>query len=650
MFRKFYLYILIPSFCNCQAVLCQTHSIDSLRHQVNIAGNREKKLDAIFALCTKRHSLSADTLYKYASIAKALSEAKQNTHDIILSDYYYINYLIKKGQTDSALSICNRYIEQLAGNSAETKLYLNFIGTKAGLLIKLNQYKESVAQCYLLLNESEKCSDTLSELLALNDLGWVNMEMDQNREAINFFNTTLQNPLVHNTKQYGEYVSFIYSNLAAAYNSLGLNDSAEYFINKAIPLATKFENLTSLANSLAIKADIMSATNRNKEAENALIEVVKIRKQIGDPFFVVSDMSQLADYYCHNNQPQKGIAICQEGINMAIQNNLASKLPLLYDALAQNYYAAGDFKMYGETLKKIITLKDSLYKKNSAEALAEIQGKYEVQKKENIIVMQRLALIKKNYLLFGSLLLLLLLTTSALLLFRIYRKKQKLKLSFIMQEEKRLASEAVTKAEEKERKRIAADLHDNMGSYATAIIANVDDMITNKKTDTESAFTNLKTNAIELMSNLRDTIWASYKEKILLTGVSDRFKNYIKKISSAYPNVTVEISEAITNDISFSAIQALNIFRILQEACTNSLKHSGASSINISFEGNTILKITIRDNGTGITDINYLNNGNGIKNMRLRASESGLYLFVKENEPTGISIILTSEQILHNEY
>jgi signal transduction histidine kinase len=650
MYRKPYLYIFILCFYSAQPACCQTHVIDSLRYQINITGNNKKKLDAIFALCSKRHSLSTDTLYRYASIAKTLSEAEKNKHDIALADYYYINYLIKKGRTDSALSICNKYISLLKNDADENQLYLSFIGTKVGLLIKLNQYKESFAECYVLLNESEKSRDTLSQLLALNDLGWVNMEMNQNREAIGFLNIALQNPAIGNTEKYGEYVSFIYSNIAAAYNSIGKNDSAGYFINKAIPLAKKFENLTSFANSLAIKADIMSATKRNREAENALIEVVNIRKQIGDPFFIVSDMSQLAVYYYHNNQPQKGIAVSLEGITMAMQNNLSSKLPLLYDALAQNYYTAGDYKMYGETLKKIITLKDSLYIKNSAEALAEIQGKYEMQKKENIIVTQHLDLIKKNYLLFGSLLLLLLITTSALLLFRIYRKKQKLKLSFMMQEEKRLSSEAVIHAEEKERKRIAADLHDNMGAYATAIIANVDDIMVNKKHETEPAFTNLKINAIELMSNLRDTIWASYKEKIFLTGISDRFKNYIKKIMQAYPNIHVEVSEVITNDVSFSAIHALNIFRILQEACTNALKHSGASLIDVVFESNSMLKLSVKDNGAGIIDINYINNGNGIKNMKLRALESGLSLSMEKNEPSGTVIVLTSEQILHNGY
>lgn len=646
MYRRL-LYFLILCCLHCQQSNCQTHAIDSLKNQIDKAVNNSKKLAAIFALCTKRHSLPTDTLYKYASLAKILSAAENNKHDIILADYYYVNYLIKKGEIDSALSVCDTYIPELKNNSKENGQYLSFIGTKIGLLIKSNKYKESFATCYLLLNESEKSNDTLSQLLALNDLGWVNMEMDQNQEAIGFLKTALQNPAAYNLEKYGEYISFIYSNIAAAYSSIDKNDSGEYYINKAIPLARKFENLTSLANSLAIKADIMSATNRNKQAEDELIEVVNIRKQIGDPFFIVSDMNQLAVYYYHNNQPQKGIAVSQEGIDMAIKNNLDSKLPLLYDGLAQNYYVAGNYKMYGETLKKIITLKDSLYKKNSAQALAEIQGKYEMQKKENIIVTQHLDLVKKNYLLFGSLILFLLITASAILLFRIYRKKQKLKLSFMMKEEKRLSHEAVIHAEEKERKRIAADLHDNMGAYATAIIANVDDIVVNKKNDTEPALFNLKINAIELMSNLRDTIWASYKEKIFLTGISDRFKSYIKKIMSAYPKVHIEISDRINSDISFSAIQALNIFRILQEACTNALKHSGASKIEVMFESNGTLMLCVKDNGQGITDIDYLSNGNGIKNMKLRASESGLCLRVEKNEPSGSMVVLTSETILH---
>jgi len=69
--------------------------------------------------------------------------------------------------------------------------------------------------------------------------------------------------------------------------------------------------------------------------------------------------------------------------------------------------------------------------------------------------------------------------------------------------------------------------------------------------------------------------------------------------------------------------------------------------IEVLFESNGTLKLCVKDNGQGITDCNYINNGNGIKNMKLRASESGLYLRVEENQPSGSMIIVTSEPILH---
>jgi signal transduction histidine kinase len=171
---------------------------------------------------------------------------------------------------------------------------------------------------------------------------------------------------------------------------------------------------------------------------------------------------------------------------------------------------------------------------------------------------------------------------------------------------------------------------------------NVDELGAAENNEDATTLENLKNNAGEIMSNLRDTIWASNKEKILLTGISDRFKNYLQKIMPAYPNSRVEIFERIENNIAFPPVHALNIFRILQEALTNALKHSGATFIQISFISEPDLKIFIADNGKGINIYDTATNGNGISNMKSRAKESGYKLSINKKETGGSEVVIST--------
>src|SRR5665647_3718127 len=123
-----------------------------------------------------------------------------------------------------------------------------------------------------------------------------------------------------------------------------------------------------------------------------------------------------------------------------------------------------------------MALKDTMYAANSAEAMAEMSARYNLEKQEKLITLQKLAIAKKNYLFYGSLLLLAFTFLMAWLLFRGYRKNQQIKLLKMQTEEKRLASRAVISAEENERKRISRDLHDNIGAYTTVLMANTEQL------------------------------------------------------------------------------------------------------------------------------------------------------------------------------
>jgi signal transduction histidine kinase len=350
-------------------------------------------------------------------------------------------------------------------------------------------------------------------------------------------------------------------------------------------------------------------------------------------------MSQLAIYYANIGQPAKGIALCQQGIELAKQLNLTSKLPYLYQALGQNYKASGNYTEYSKTLEVVMNLKDSMYASTSAEARAEMDIKYNIQKNENIIIQQQLDLLRKNYIMYGTLTLILFAVIVSWLLFKNYKKKQEILLQSLKEEEKLKAMQAVISAEENERKRISADLHDNLGAYASAISANADDLTTVDGSVDNAVIKSIKNNATEIMMSLRDTIWVLNKDEILLTGVSDRFKNYLRNIRESYPALSIDIREEVTKDISLSPQVALNMLRIMQEAFHNAIKHSKGTQIVIELISNNGLTIRITDNGDGIL-YNENKNGNGLLNMQMRAKANGWELFIKNLQPRGTSVEL----------
>ncbi|RZM12387.1 MAG: hypothetical protein EOO88_45710, partial [Pedobacter sp.] len=436
-----------------------------------------------------------------------------------------------------------------------------------------------------------------------------------------------------------EKYGILFANLALNYNGLAKTDSGLYYIHKAIDYSRKNENLFALSNSLAIEAQLYVRAGMNELAETPLKEMVEIRKLIGDPFYIVSDMSQLSLYYAHNGQPEKGIALCEEGIAIAKQYKIDTKLFFLYSVLAENYKAAGNNVKYAEVLEKVINLKDSVFTRNSAEALAEMQTKYEVQKKENVIIRQTLDITQKTYLFYGMVLLSVFAAIVTWILFRSYRRKEKIKLQLLQAEERRISGEAIKAAEENERKRIAADLHDNLGAYAASIAANLDHIATQEMTaDGKAALQQLKNNSQSIVAQLNDTIWVLKKDALPLTAISDRLKTFIHRIESSYPLIKMDVVEKIEHDYLLSPSQAFHLFQILQEAINNAVRHSGCKQITVYVESELSWKIVVQDDGKGIGSKTVHGYGNGLSNMKNRADESGWDITWKNGAGTQVVI------------
>jgi tetratricopeptide (TPR) repeat protein len=477
--------VLVFISCSCIGI-AQTKTIENLKTNIRAAGSKEEKIKAIFLLCEQGYSVHPDTLMKYAEEARSIATAEHSLHEEVQAMYYQSGVLTTKGLIDSSLNMADQCLAMMDKKIDDPVLQGNLYNQRGRCFMRKSQYKEAVDMGFKTVDKAEEGKDILLQLKGKTLIGWAHLEMGQSNESLNWFLKALQTTKDSSIlQQYG----ILFANTALSYNALGKKDSAFYYIGRAVNYSRKNENLFALSNSLAIQAQLYTTSGQAPLAEAPLKEVVEIRKQIGDPFYIVSDMSQLGLYYANNGQPEKGIAICNEGIEIANRYRLDTKLFFLYSSLAANYKTAGDMTNYAATLEKIINLKDSVFQKNSAQALAELQTKYEVEKKERVIIGQELALVKKNYWLFGSIILSVLAGILFFMLFKNYRTRQKLKLERLLAEEKLISAQSVKDAEEHERKRIAADLHDNLGAYAAAIASNVDQIGSGQNHETALAGT-----------------------------------------------------------------------------------------------------------------------------------------------------------------
>jgi len=601
----------------------QTQTIEDLKTRFRSASSDNQKLLLLLSLCEQAHNLHADTLLKYARITEQIADKLANTTAKLKAEYYEAYGLTNNGSIDSALAIADKCLQKLEKEGNDYALMAALYNQKGRCFMRKNQYSDAIEMGYKVISDGEKSRDTLLQMRGKTLIGWANLEMGRNEEALQWHLLALNTP---DNEEFRSKYCILFANIALNYNGMGKTDSAFYYIEKAVRYSRIHEDLFALSNSLAIQAQLYVRSGQASLAEAPLRETVSIRKQIGDPFYIVSDMAQLGLYYANNNQPEKGIAITTEGIEIARKFNIEAKYLFLYSTLAENYKALGDKTKYAEILEKIVSLKDSIYQKNSAKAIAEMQTKYELQKKENTIIQQKFDLNRKNYFFYGSLLLTIIVLAAASLIFRNYRKRQKIELARLREDEKRSAQQAVREAEENERRRIAADLHDNLGAYAASMASNLDIIELQQTSDKEKdAFRELRNNSQAIISQLNDTIWVLKKDELSLTAISDRVKVFINRIQPSYPHIKIEVFESIDNDQELSSSEAFHLYRIIQEAINNAVKHSRGSKIIVKISSTTNWIVTITDNGTGIPGeiLSGVKNSNGIENMKKRCGAEG---------------------------
>lgn len=617
----------------------QTSKIDFLKKRLLTEKESEAQLKLIINICEQNFSLPVNSFLYYILHGEKL--VKHNSPEYFRIKNFYSIYLSKNDRTPEALLLNDSLRKILPAKKEYEKIAEMLEVRRCGLLIRNNQPKDAIEKALMLLEQAEKNHDTLMIVRNCSIfLGWANMELDKYTEAIRWLRF---GDNYGASEEILKQCNSLYSNMASCYNNLKKYDSAFYFVEIALKYCRQNEELTGMANALNIRADIHINTHNLIAAENDMKEALQVREKMGDQLYIISDMAQLSLFYASTHQTDKGIETAKKGIELARKSNNIAKLLFLYNALAENYKTAGMQDQYAASLVSILKLKDTLQKENTTQAVAEMEAKYQLQKKENIINKQNYELNRSRYTTIGSLFLLIAGSLFVWLLYRNYRLSQKRKMDLALAEQKLLSYKAVEQAEEKERKRIAADLHDNLGAYAAAISSNVKHLKENSaSSENNNILIQLDENAQNIVTQLGDTIWVLKNEHLHLTKLADRFKIWLQRLIKNYPEVKYYYEESISNDLELTPSIILQVFLILKECINNALKHSHCTEIKISFSCHDECIISIEDNGIGFDTPEQFTTTNGLHNMRKRAADCGWSIEWKKVMPSGTCVTLKS--------
>ena len=193
---------------------------------------------------------------------------------------------------------------------------------------------------------------------------------------------------------------------------------------------------------------------------------------------------------------------------------------------------------------------------------------------------------------------------------------------------------------QKERERISRDLHDNIGAYSTAMIANTESLekiITDEEGKKKALY--LKDNARNILTSIRDTIWLLNSENPTISVLNEGFINYCSNILRNYEGIEIEFNDDIVQNKHLSPTAAINLLRILQEIIQNIIKHAHATKIHFYLKCDETLSINITDNGIGF-NTGTKSYGNGLENMKNRATEINFKLVILTAEGNGTSIAI----------
>jgi two-component system, NarL family, sensor kinase len=571
-------------------LLCFVKAANAGEPSIPNGGEVEYLLDVAYEMETVNPDSAIAIYAQIATLARGRSDAKLEgqTHN-----YRAIVYF-EMGDFENAL-LHNQYALDLF-QKADYEVGIASVKINIGnIRLFTGEFDAAVKLYYDGLAILESLQDTLRLSISYMNIGTLFYRNGYATEAQNYNLKALAWARKLND---GSLLADLHTNTANVHLSLGDEKSYRQYIDSALSYslgsAYVFGQLMA-HNSLAMYFSDLSRVDSalfhsQKAARNA--------RQYGNPANIADVYNALGANYLLADKTDSALIYLHQAVEISQSNNYLQLLATGKLTLSRVYDRLGEHQQAYTLLSDYLVLNDSLFNKDKQRELQELDRRYRVAQKEGEIEQQKLVielreieLQRKNILVavavvFGLVVLILLFVLLQLLRNRTRlaaRELEKVKL-----ERERQVMKALLKGEEKERQRIARELHDGVNGNLAALKLNLASC-RNKE------FDNLLDQTMNEVRALSHNLVPDVVKKF---GLEEALQHYISNIRSSSPlAVDYQILSQLPTISDESAVQ---IYRIVQELVSNTLKHASAMHLLVQLVVNEeFLSITVEDDGRG---------------------------------------------------
>ena len=195
---------------------------------------------------------------------------------------------------------------------------------------------------------------------------------------------------------------------------------------------------------------------------------------------------------------------------------------------------------------------------------------------------------------------------------------------------------------EQVRRRIAADLHDDIGSSLTqiSIFSEVLQQRIDKSNETVlEPLEFIATSSRELIDSMSDIVWAINPQKDFLSELSGKMHRFAADVFTA-KNIEFTYAATPIANLALGANLRREVFLIFKESVNNIVKHARCKTVKIELIiEKSEIRLILRDDGKGFEN-NHQTDGHGLISMNARAQGLGGKLEIVSGETSGTTVKL----------